>query len=161
LNSVPTIAVQLDGIRSSHLVESVQILGQGRQVIKARIYISADLFVQVYRNDRFGTTNFAVILSQRRIFGRDERGGKWHRHPSDDPEAHDESEEGRREVSLSEFWVTRRERRPTGSSSCPTPLPVCLPSQTASPIPGRFAVLPPRSPAARSPVPSTQTTRSW
>ena len=61
--------------------------------------------MQVYRNDRFGTTNFAVILGGRRIYGRDERDGVWHRHPSNAPDAHDESAEGRREITLSAFWA--------------------------------------------------------
>lgn len=35
---------------------------------KARLVISPDLFVQVYRNDRFDSTNLVVIHNQRRIF---------------------------------------------------------------------------------------------
>jgi hypothetical protein len=105
VNTVRTIAADLDAIRASRTVDFVQTVEHGRHVLKARIYLSGDLFVQVYRNDRFDTTNLAVILGGRRIYGRDERDRKWHRHPSDDPDAHDESDEGRREVTLNEFWA--------------------------------------------------------
>ena len=61
--------------------------------------------MQVYRNDRFDTTNFAMIVGGRRICGRDERDGVWHRHPPNDPDAHDESLEGKREITLNAFWA--------------------------------------------------------
>lgn len=104
MNTVQTIAADLEVIQASHIVDFVHLIERGRRVLKARVYISGDLFLQVYRNDGFGTTNFALILGDRRIYGRDERDGSWHRHPAEDPDAHDESDEGRREVTLKEFW---------------------------------------------------------
>ena len=102
--TIHSLMVDLEAIRASHVPESIHVLGHGRQVVKARIHISGDLFVQAYRNDRFDTTNFAVILGDTRIYGRDQRDGLWHRHPVSDPESHDDSEEARREVTLGEFW---------------------------------------------------------
>jgi hypothetical protein len=79
------------------------ILDQSRSVLKARLYLSPGLFIQVYRNDRFDTTNLVLIHNDRRIFGRDELGNQWHRHPVHDPAAHDVSNEGQRSVTLEEF----------------------------------------------------------
>lgn len=79
------------------------ISDESRSVIKARLYLSPSLFVQAYRNDRFETTNFALIHNDRRIYGRDELSNEWHRHPEHDPAEHDVSAEGRREVTLVEF----------------------------------------------------------
>jgi hypothetical protein len=59
--------------------------------------------VQVYRNDRFDTTNFVLIYGGRRLYARDQLGGKWHRHTAAAPQVHDTSQEGRRLVGLAEF----------------------------------------------------------
>lgn len=72
-------------------------------LIKARLVIAPDLFVQVYRNDRYDSSNLVLIHNGRRIYGRDRLGNLWHRHDMLNPEAHDRSEEGRAAVSLSEF----------------------------------------------------------
>jgi hypothetical protein len=81
----------------------VEILEQTLSLIKARLYISADLFAQVYRNDRFKTTNLVLIHNGNRLFARDEVDGRWHRHIHTAPEKHDFSDEGQRAVELSEF----------------------------------------------------------
>lgn len=83
----------------THLV----ILDQSWNMLKARLYLAPNLFVQVYRNDRFDTTNLVVIHNDQRIFGRDQLGGQWHRHPAEDPASHDTGPEGRLEVTLNRF----------------------------------------------------------
>jgi len=81
----------------------MDVLEQTLSLLKARLYISSDLFVQVYRNDRFNTTNLALIYNGNRLFARDELDGGWHRHIQADPEKHDFSDEGSRVISLTEF----------------------------------------------------------
>ena len=81
----------------------MEVLDQTLSLIKARLYISPDLFVRIYRNDRFNTTNLALIFNGGRIFGRDELDGRWHRHTHLAPEAHDTGEAGCKPVFLSEF----------------------------------------------------------
>lgn len=81
----------------------LEILEQTRNLIKARLSISADLFVQVYRNDPYQTTSLAVIHNGIRLFARDEVDGRWHRHITTAPDEHDFSKEGQRAVTLSEF----------------------------------------------------------
>ena len=81
----------------------VEILEQSTSLIKARLYISADLFVQVYRNDRFDTTNLVLIHNGQRLYARDQLGGIWHRHTATAPLLHDTGPEGRRPTTLGEF----------------------------------------------------------
>jgi len=70
---------------------------------KYRLMIASDLYVQVYANVRNGTTGLALIYQGRRLYGRDSQDWQWHRHPVDDPEAHDFSVEGARALSTEEF----------------------------------------------------------
>jgi len=81
----------------------LEIIEQSVSLLKARIYISSTLFIQIYRNDKFETTNLALISDNYRIFAHDQLGGKWHRHQYTDPEAHDTSPAGKRAVTLSDF----------------------------------------------------------
>lgn len=84
-------------------ISRLVVLEQSASLLKARMYIATDLFVQVYRNDRFDTTNLVLMYNEQRIYARDQLGGAWHRHTTDDPQAHDASVTGRRPVSLTEF----------------------------------------------------------
>ena len=84
-------------------IRRLVILEQTALLIKARFIISNDIFVQVYRNDRFDSTNLALVHNQRRIYGRDQLGGSWHRHALATPELHDRSTLGRRAIALNDF----------------------------------------------------------
>jgi hypothetical protein len=95
-------ALQNEVIRRAYL-RRVEILDQSISLIKARLHIAPDLFIQIYRNDRFDTTNFALIHNGQRLYARDQVGGIWHRHAIDQPAAHDVGPEGRRAVDLSQF----------------------------------------------------------
>ena len=81
----------------------LEVLDQSATLLKARLYISIDLFVQVYRNDRFNTTNLVLIHNGQRLYARDQLGGIWHRHTAAAPDLHDTSAEGQMPVNLSEF----------------------------------------------------------
>ena len=102
--SVSSLALELaqETAQRAYILR-LDILDRSANLIKVRLYITLDLFVQVYRNDRFDTTNFALIYNERRIHARDQLGGKWHRHSLPDPEHHDESEDAQHSVSLPEF----------------------------------------------------------
>lgn len=84
-------------------IRRLEILARSASVLKARLYISSDLFVQVYRNDQFDTTNLVLIYNSQRLYGRDQLAGQWHRHPADAPHVHDHSTEGKQPIALSEF----------------------------------------------------------
>ena len=89
--------------RSRAYIRRLEVSDQGQTMLKARLYVSPDLFVQVYRNDRFDTTNLAVIHGGQRIYAWDQLGGAWHRHTAAAPHVHDASAEGQRPADLSEF----------------------------------------------------------
>lgn len=84
-------------------VRRIEILDQTPSLVKVRLLISGDLFIQIYRNDRFDTTNLVLIYNGQRKYARDQVNGIWHRHPADDPAAHDSSPDGRQEVDLTQF----------------------------------------------------------
>jgi hypothetical protein len=104
MNDIRLIKRQIEKLKSLHLIESVEVIVSKRRVFKSRLIISENLFVQIYRNDKHSTTSFALILNRRRIYGRDELGGTWHKHPSGNPDIHDSSAEGTEEVDLLQFW---------------------------------------------------------
>ena len=79
------------------------VIEQTLSLVKIRLYISPDLFVQIYRNDRYQTTNLALIYNGQRLYARDELEGSWHRHTVRKPEDHDKSREDRRPVEIDEF----------------------------------------------------------
>ena len=84
-------------------VRRLDVLDQSPTLLKARLYVSSGLFVQVYRNDRFDTTNLVLIHNGQRIYARDQLDGVWHSHVTAALHLHDTSAEGRRPVDLSEF----------------------------------------------------------
>jgi hypothetical protein len=84
-------------------VTRLEVLDQSASVIKARLYISPELFIQVYRNDSFDTTNLVLIHNGQRVYARDQLGGIWHRHTPAEPHLHDIGAEGRQAATLAEF----------------------------------------------------------
>jgi hypothetical protein len=90
-------------IRRRRYFIRLEIIEQTTSQIKARLFISQNLFVQIYRNNRFETTNFALIHNELRIFARDQLAGIWHRHAYAHPDKHDFSDLGSKPVTLGEF----------------------------------------------------------
>jgi len=65
--------------------------------------IRENLYIDLYFNQRYGTTNYTLILDDGRIYGRDCYDGTWHLHPYEDPSKHDSSGKGRKMLSINEF----------------------------------------------------------
>jgi hypothetical protein len=57
-------------------------------------------FVDVYYNQKTGTTTFAHIHRTRRVFDADNKYGLWHWHPREDPTQHVPSDH---EIPFEEF----------------------------------------------------------
>jgi len=81
----------------------MDVLEQTLSLVKIRLYISPDLFVQIYRNDHYNTTSLILIHNGQHLLARDELVGRWHRHTHFAPEDHDTSDDGRRPVTVEEF----------------------------------------------------------
>lgn len=73
------VQLQLEAQQRPYILR-LEVIELTPSLVKARLGISPDLFVQVYRNDRFDSTNLALIHNRRRIYGRDQLAGSWHRH---------------------------------------------------------------------------------
>lgn len=74
-----------------------------KNTVKVRLIIRENLYIDLYFNQRYGTTNYALILDDDRIYGRDCFDGNWHLHPYDAPSKHDTSEEGKKILGIEEF----------------------------------------------------------
>lgn len=72
-------------------------------VLKLRLYVKPDIFVQIYRNDEYDSTNFTLISAGQRIYARDQVRSVWHRHPTNDPISHNYSPNGSTPVTLTTF----------------------------------------------------------
>jgi len=69
---------------------NLQIIGIDRtdNIISLIILIDKELFIQIYGNTQKEKINFALIFKNRRLYGFDSEGGKYHCHPFDGPEVH-------------------------------------------------------------------------
>jgi hypothetical protein len=56
--------------------------------INLRLNVTTGGFIDAFYNEQTGTTAFALIRNDQRIFGADNTGG-WHVHPFADPNRHD------------------------------------------------------------------------
>ena len=74
-----------------------------KNTVKVRLSIRENLYIDLYFNQRYNTTNYTLILDEERIYGRDCYDGEWHLHPYEDPGKHDMSENGKRSLNIEEF----------------------------------------------------------
>jgi hypothetical protein len=86
-------------------VQRVVTLDKTANTIKLRLHATTDCFVQIYTNVQKTLVNYVLILDRSRIYGRNCDGGAWHRHPYENPAAHDFGSEGAKAVSLEEFLI--------------------------------------------------------
>ena len=56
--------------------------------INLRIPLTFGNFIDIFYNEETGTTAFALIEEERRVFGADNTGG-WHIHPFEKPDEHE------------------------------------------------------------------------
>ncbi len=80
----------LEAISPLDLVEKIDISTEVF-ILKGRIILKNDLYLQVYYNEKTGTTAYALIKNKSRIWGIDfDNLRGWHLHPIDDPNSHQE-----------------------------------------------------------------------
>lgn len=68
-------------LAASKYMITPRIMVKTDNAIKARVEISDDIYVQFYHHQITETSNFVLVGWNRRLYGRDSVGGKWHRHP--------------------------------------------------------------------------------
>lgn len=84
-------------------IKSVETLLKTPNTIKIKLSITQACFIQVYQNIQKGIISYVLVSGNQRLFGRDCDGGIWHRHPVENSDSHDFSEDGTKTVSLEEF----------------------------------------------------------
>ena len=57
-------------------------------VLSLRVYLVDNSFIEVFCNVTTGKAAFALIVGDRRVYGKDNAKMGWHMHPFDDPNAH-------------------------------------------------------------------------
>ena len=67
---------------------AVEVVARTIIVVKLRIELDEDRFIDVFFNSRNGRADLTLMDSGRRAFGYDNLGG-WHCHPPDAPDRHD------------------------------------------------------------------------
>ncbi|MBI5746299.1 MAG: hypothetical protein HZA13_04790 [Nitrospirae bacterium] len=71
-------------------------------IISLKLLIDHELFIQIYGNTGRNKLNLALVFKNKRLYGYDFEGGKYHCHPFDDPDGHI-SADSRRSISIQEF----------------------------------------------------------
>lgn len=77
-----------DALESVWFIQSIEEIEHTDITLSLRLHIRADLFVQVFYGEYSKSLYFALIESERRIFGIDRERGQWHRHPIEQPTEH-------------------------------------------------------------------------
>ena len=95
----------INTVSQYHYIKQVVTILKTSNTIKARLEITSSMYIQIYQNIQKNLVNYVLIMGNQRIYGRDCDGGKWHRHPVENPDSHDFSDEGAREVKLDEFLL--------------------------------------------------------
>lgn len=90
-------------ISQSDTVTELKIIEKTKSILKVRLYFSEELFVQIYVNIKKPKGSYALILNDRRIFGKDHVLNEWHLHPFENPDEHDESEIAKKSITIEEF----------------------------------------------------------
>jgi hypothetical protein len=86
-------------------LRSIETVDKTDYAVKLRLHIDTECFIQMYTNVEKGILSYVLVLNRARIFGRDNEGGEWHRHPHGDADQHDRSPAGRTAVTMSQFLV--------------------------------------------------------
>ena len=71
----------------SSLCDAVVVVAKVEQVTKLRVLLFIDAHIDIYFNERNGTTSFTLVQDGMRVFAADNARG-WHYHPFEDPNKH-------------------------------------------------------------------------
>jgi hypothetical protein len=105
-SSIEEIVAEVERLYKSYqFLIDYKIEDRTRSIIKFKIQFSPEIFIQCYVNVRKPKLNYALILNDIRLYGKDFLNERWHRHPFDSPEFHDSSYEGQQEVTLESFFL--------------------------------------------------------
>ena len=67
-----------------HLIE----VDSTDNIISLKLLIDNELFIQIYGNTKKEKLNMALVFKNRRLYGYDSEGGRYHCHPINAPDEH-------------------------------------------------------------------------
>jgi hypothetical protein len=91
-------------------IEKAETLLKTPNTVKIKLSITSTCFIQIYQNVQKNIKSYVVVSGNQRLFGRDCDGRVWHSHPIENPDGHDFSEDGIKEVSLEDFLYEASEK---------------------------------------------------
>lgn len=78
----------LRALATVEAIERVVLQSEG-PVVKGRAYVTAEMFLEFYFNEKTGTVAFALIRDRDRVWGIDRDNVRgWHLHPLENPVEH-------------------------------------------------------------------------
>lgn len=66
----------------------LRIVDLTNNAINLRLYFNDDLFAQIYANQLKSKLNQSLVFKNKRLFGADAEGHKYHIHPAANPKTH-------------------------------------------------------------------------
>lgn len=88
-----------------------EVIDETASALKVRLFINRRLYVQIYANLKKKIDNFVLVFNNQRIFGADSDGGRWHKHPWENPASHVFTKEIQLEDFLFEVYSGLRDRK--------------------------------------------------
>ncbi len=84
---ISTIITDLNDVAEKHNLKLVE-KDRTDNIISLKLVIDNELFIQVYGNTQKEKLNLSLVFKNRRLYGYDSEGGKYHCHPIDAPDEH-------------------------------------------------------------------------
>jgi hypothetical protein len=88
LNPIAFARTIQDACNQSDLVVSYDVRILEDTVVKIRVVLTYDAFIDVFYNADTGKCSYALVEKAARVFGADNAFIGWHIHPFDDPDQH-------------------------------------------------------------------------
>lgn len=100
---IEELILQLQAIAKDSRITELKIIEKTKSVLKARLFVSEDIFIQIYANVKRTKRSYALIINDSRVFGKDYLFEEWHSHPFESPGKHDVSEKAKQPVAIEDF----------------------------------------------------------
>ena len=100
---IEELILQLQAIAKDSRFTELKIIEKTKSILKARLFVSEDIFIQIYVNLKRPKRNYALVINDSRVFGKDYLFGEWHSHTFESPGKHDVSEKAKQPVAIEDF----------------------------------------------------------
>lgn len=84
---ISRIADEANDVAGKYNLQLIEV-DRTDNIISLKLLIDNELFIQIYGNTEKDKLNLALIFKNRRLYGYDSAGGKYHCHPFDEPDGH-------------------------------------------------------------------------